>query len=333
MKKKCFLPLAESKMTSYLFHAFPDAIIRGNVGDDGMPPIACRRNINCFYQKQARAHKFMISVSDNWSADLKVLQYQTLNLYQSTYDVLNRNMALTIKRFVESGCYIYGQCNRRCVDAAVGKDSPALVFLLYGYDDTCRRFFLLGYDLQNRCRSYEVGYTELVSALFDLPREMIQLIFWRFNADLKIPLDLPGIINELADYLASCNSRPEYTGGKEFGLAAIRALRDYFKSRVQQDLLFEEQYLRAFGEHKYAMAVRIKYFAEQGIVSTELIPIADKLKQIGENVFQWGTQYNQTLEDSLADKLIEQIEESMRIEQACLPRVLVALRTYQEENV
>lgn len=323
MKKKCQLPFIEPKIMSYDRFAFSWGVIKGNLGDE-YNKILSRKFINCYFAESFPYEKFVISTMDSLSEKQNVVLNQTLDLHKDVASVLKLDFVSLIKKCISNGYYVFSSCPCAFFD----EDAPQNLkvnFLVVGYDSINGIFSIKAFNGEGYLSTYEVNDKEFVDRLLNLPKENIVLQFWRFNKDNQIDLDLPTIETEFDDYINSKTSLVQYTKNKVYGIKAFENLNEYFKKQLELGCPLEREYLQSVADHKYCMWKRLKYFAQQQIVSNEYVVVAEQVYKLSICVLGVGLEYNATSDRITGKKAIEYLSNLIEKEREYLPKVLEEL--------
>lgn len=328
MKKRYFLPMKAPQFVGYSRPTAANAIVLANAGENTRV-LLCSKHINCHYQPVFLKQKFSISIFDYWCMRQDFLRRQSIRFLKETYLKENTNLILVIKKCLLFNAYVFGDCNRKYIEQDYEGDQQIFSFVITGFDDISHEFTIYGLTyLWDEYKCFKVDYQKFINALFDTPKESIQLELWHCNKEASISLDLPCIIGELGNYINSANSKKEYIGEKVYGLKAIFELSRHFAETAKKGEDLCKVYFDQFAVHKYFMKDRVEYLAESGIINPKWLVEAETAEKLGQSVQKLGATYNLTRESALVDQMCEQINTTIEMERSYLPKMLEELEHY-----
>lgn len=317
MRKKWSNPFDKNPISCcYPYISFPYSIVHAHSGDEYQKWL-CGKYINCYFKPQSVRHKFINSVYDGWSTVQKIFFYQGFNLSKEMLKTLRIDIPFIIKKAILDGAYPYGQCSERFVFPGhdISEDTY-FDYILTGFDDIRKIFFMTGFSIEHGYRHLEISYSDYVQSLYQNSKKHIVIHLWKYNPNAEYRVDLKVISRDLEDYLCSKNSITQYEDGRLFGLCACSALGEYITQGESVGDSALPLYLRGYWEHKYFMNERIRYLAEENMICNTAIAFAEQVLQLAEQV-------------KVADNGIwiqNLIQESIAIEQVYLPQVLANVR-------
>lgn len=323
MEKKCQLPFVEPEIMSNAYYAFSWGVIKGNLGDE-YDKILSRKYINCYFEKPFQNEKFVIATVDALSEKQNVILNQALNLHKEVASALRLDFVSMIKQCILNGYYVFNTCPSICFNESDSQNSKTK-FLVIGYDSINERFIIKASNQVGCLNTYEVNDREFIDRLLNLPKENIELKFWRFNNDNPLILDLSAIVAEFSDYINSKTSLVQYTKNKIYGFEAFERLIEYLKEKLLLGQPFKRELLQSVVDHKYCMWKRLKYFAQQQIISREYVASAEIVYKLSTSVFSLGLEYNVIADRSTGEKVIESLTNLTEKEKEYLPKVLEEL--------
>jgi len=324
MKRIHLLPFDVNTVTHcYPYISFPYSIIHDNM-DLNFEKWQCGKYINCYFKESSQAHKFIISVHDNWSTDKKILKNQVISFSKETFKAFQYNIPLIIKKALLSGAYPYIECSQKYIISNNNDESEESFIhcLINGYDDIRKVYYVNFINPDNELESCEVEYERFETALFNNSKRGIHINLWKYNPEAEIVLDLNEIKNDLEDYFHSKNSKPQYNKDRSFGLQAIADLKSYFLTEAQKRNLLDIKYLRGFLEHKIFMAERMKYLCSENIIDSDILSHVINVHSLAEKIYKLGIEYNETLETDKVDELLHLIDDTVNIEKSYISIVI-----------
>ena len=321
MKKRCFLSVEQPQYISFPNQTFANSIVLANAKEK-KSIIWCSKYINCYFREDVKGYSFIIATEDQFWTRQDIMQMQKIDLSMETIQSAKLNLGLIIKKCLLNGCYVSGQCNGKKLDNNISTGTSPFVFLIAGFDDLRHKFLVCGIDSDEQFKCFDIQYQPFLTALTDNDFSDMILYLWRYNKDANISLGLPYIITELKHYINSSCSSNIQGDDKVYGIKAIEALSRYFYETANKNRRLREAELHAFYMHKFFMKQRVEVLAQLGFVDSRWLTEAEEVRQIGENVFELGKQYNSQQTEKLAKKLVEQIEKTVNLELFYLPKVL-----------
>lgn len=325
MKKKIELPFLPPDFICYNLFTCANAIIHANTKENHKILMASK-DINCFYEKDSPQNKFILSMFDHWCTSQKVMQSQNFNLLKSTYKSLRLNVISVIKRLLDNGSYVFGQCNYSYIDHINKSDDPLFYFVVVGYDDFKREFTIHGLDIKNNFICKHIDYELFANAIFDIDQPNVAFSLWKYNKDVKISLDIPGIVFELEDYINSENRRYQYQVGKVYGIAAIENLWAYISKKIGA---FDEKdgtYLTKLLAHKKYMKDRIECLSNHNLIDKRWLHDAEMVHSITLDICEQINNFNVNENPLIREQLDNSFSRMMNIEKNYLPNVLNELK-------
>ena len=267
--EKCKLPMAKSDVSSYSNIAIAYSILKGNAKED-FDKILCDKYVTCYYDSSAKFMQFSLPYYDHWCGDRNATFYQEINLQKVTFTNLNIDLIGFIKNCIKFDTYVHGMCNFKVFDPnwnCADKDSNLDYFLIFGYDDVEKNFFINYYDEFFSSKICKVSYSLFYESLIQNDQENIRLFLIKYNNNASITLDLQSSINELSRYVYSQNPYPEYEYTKIYGIAAMMKFFEMVLLQINNRQNISSRYIQSLKEHKFLMVKRIRYY-----ISNRLIP-------------------------------------------------------------
>lgn len=314
MKNTHVLPFeTEPLVRSYHSLAFPMGIIQANAQKD-LTEWYCGKYINCHFMLEYPQNRFNTCTYDEWGAQEGILLYQHFYMQSDLYKQLVSNIVDIVKRFLLCDCYVSGMYNERYIPgkSAYGKYDYLHDYIIYGYDDDTQSFLSAGYLLDGKYQSFSITYENFENSINNLNAQDIMMETWKYNDRASFALNLPRIREDLADYLASRNSKHVYTDDKAYGRDGILRLKEYFETTFEAGI--DLRYTRALMEHRHFMLLRFQYFANQGVVPKE---DAERMKETydkAEKIHLLGIKYNMTHKNSYIGSISKLIDEILEFE-------------------
>lgn len=327
MKRKLLLPIDTPDFTCYNHMSCANGIIKA-LAKDKFNILMCSKYINCYYKESSANHKLCISFFDWWYTVQNFMQEQIINLLKEVYQKRKTDILLMVKKCLIDGNYVLGKCNRAYLGNNVNGDKHLFDFVIVGFDDIEHNFILYGLDSLDKFSCYHINYQNFVESLFDTNIQKIVFNMWRHNENAHISLDFQNMIFEFEDYVNSANRRLQYTNDKFYGLKAMEELSRHFYKTAKHELTLRDAYLNQFFIHKWYMKQRIEYLSSIGIIGEEWNSIANQVYQMGKDVLNLGRTFNTSNNMSMADKIIQIIEETITKETDYLPHIIEGLKSY-----
>lgn len=322
MKEQYRLPFQKSFISSNSSVFLADSLLRTNAKEDYCK-FLCSTYVNCYFDYESDNDKFALSRYDYAGTKRWILVYQSIDLRKDTFHTWHVDMLTLLKKLISIDLYVYGRCNRSMLNLISVDRDERVDYMLTGYDDKKHAFEVQIFDNNNQHLFCEIDYDSFCTSLFVTPRDNILLNSFTYNKEIQIEIDYAAMFNEIESYLKSRNAQPEYVRGRVYGINAILRFFEF----VQEQMIFQqeidEKYLAAFLEHKILMKERIEYLVSQNVISSYFLGEANKVYELGQEVYQCGKRYNDTFDMFLYGiKLLDLVKESIDIEKTYLFKVL-----------
>lgn len=342
MKK--ILPLGEPPIISYLFHLYPLAIL---ATDDAYLPWLYSTHIQLFVFP-GEALKFFVhplSTSHRLSHAHRhfcpLLDLQGMD--GEAMAAICQDFPAAFMRLIDREYYVQADVDYFYLpDRGEYRRRHFLhELLLFGYDDGEEVFATLGFDRHGRCAPSQVKFAELAEALAT-PKERFfeeaasappwfaesladrpRIFLYRYLRDQQCFFDLPGVIEQLTDYLEARNTSERFRlvalprPGGAWGMAIYGFLREAI-GRLQDE---PEEYspipLRLLWEHKRCMLGRLAYLEDQGYLdrsegwSTQYGPVENLANSLRLLMLRWAAAQKPTALAE-AQALLSQLEATER---------------------
>ena len=319
-------------VTTYHHLTHPLGIVGGNLPDKSVWfPWLCNKYINCCYTVGPQK-RFWLYTVDPFFIHEGIIESLEFKMRPEKYQsFLNLNINIfteQIKNILLSGSYIHGMHNERYVGAtsSYGKRDFSHDYLLFGFSDELGGFYAAGYAANGRYQEYEIPYHEYYNSIFQVACEPLLFRVLRFNQ--KKPSYNPNysvIIRDINHYLNST----AYNSNKEveeiYGLSAWDKLSEYISQTDKIDIRFT----KIFMEHHKLMNLRLKYFAEQGIIDTQTFKSYLPVKECSEIVYLSSIKYNITRRENIKNDIVLRIRKVIESDKEILPKVVQQI----EKNV
>lgn len=329
MRRKVILPFDDHPYSvMYQGTAFAMGIIQGNATEDIVPWL-CGKYINCSFYKN-RKNQFMISISDSWGLDDKILFHQQVNLYPELYSALyTYDIIELLRRMIGKGCYPRGVYNEEFVPGkwSYQKKYYAHDFILIGYDDVSQNFLSAGYLEDEKFQRFLIPYESMRMALVSLKTEKFIADFYKYNTDAKYELNLKRIADELTDYICCKTSQKIYSKDGSWGMDALRQLANYFVNTSENKRYLDYRYTRGILEHKFFMQMRIDYLSKNGYLrDCSYSQQAQRVYKMAESVHMLALKYILTGKQEIVVHIHSIINDILSVENDYLSAVLCELQ-------
>ena len=331
MKKKSSLPVVEPDFICYHHITCSNAILRANLNEEVLN-ILCSKYINCFFKKESLKHKFVISMYDPWCTVQGLIQTQSLNFLKEVYEREKTNFILLLKKCLLQNLYVFGQCNRTYIEKQEENTTSIYNFMVTGYDDILQEFEIYGLNSSDNFVRNKINYQLFNEALLSTPKQNIWFTLRNFCDRNINSIDWANTAFELEDYINSTNRRYHYKADKIYGLKSYEILAKHFEECASTGELFSMQYLLKIKMHKLYMRDRIAFFITNDVLNNKYLSLAEKVKDIGDEVLNIGEKYNETLDNTYAKLLIRYINMANEIENEYLPYVLKGVSSFKEKT-
>ena len=310
----------------YHYLAFRWGIIQGNAKED-ITPWMCNKHINCTYDAKKPIIPFEIAIRDQWP-DLGIQFIQITNefLESNSLDLLD------IWRYMISiGCYPRGAYNEQHIPAKIAYQRFYFShdYLLIGYDDDEKVFHSVAYLPDNKFQRFTIPYENMRNAILSHRNTVKYLEFLSYKPINGFKLELEGIVRDLEEYITSTTSIPMATENVQFGMEAIRSLKDRFEETAETNGI-DFRFTRGLMEHKFLMKTRTEYMNKEGYFSNqEIVEKADTVYKISEKVHLLGLKFNMTANKNVLNSLTQKIDDMLALEKEYLPEFLECLKQYK----
>lgn len=262
------LPIVEHvPFTAYQTRGFEAGILLGTL--ENAEELLFQTCINFFFRLGGNNLWFDYTCDKtNWFMEQGVFYRQKYPIdrkYHSREDLL-----ALILHWLNQDIYVYGFFNEKYIPHknAFGQRDFKHAYLIYGYDQTERIFFAMGYTDHRRFEQYIVSYEDFFNGIEHVNE---QHFFPKYlDSTRKYEFDLYQVYWELRDYL-----RSEYTVhhgyGKHpddiYGISANRAYQRYAYTTEKRGDYLDPRHSRLFFENKAFMLKRLDYMAQKGYIS------------------------------------------------------------------
>ena len=247
---------------SYQYTAFPMSIIESK-GKDSAVPWLCSKFINCCFDREPRANRFLICLNDSYGKTDNILKHQHICMNKSTYDEIGLEYVDFLKILISDQNYIMGYCNEKYISSksAYEKYDYMHDYLIYGYNDDKNVFYCLGYTNSMYYEEYEVSYDDFINSILYTNTDYTEFNAWKNNIENDYKINLDRIVKDLEEYSESVYNGDGWKNDFIFGMDAMKALECYFEETGDIDI----RYTRAYMEHKYLMWKRFEYITNLNI--------------------------------------------------------------------
>ena len=300
------LELAKPHIRCYQHYGFPVSIVEGHIED-----ASCLFNyfIRLVYRHGFRTSiefdipKYKGDILEFWENE-KFLNID--NICIDLYTISKKKVLEKIKKLVDIGTYVSGQWNEYYIQnkMAFKKFNYERSYLIHGYNDEKRCFYLSGYVGINKwCMTYQVDYDVFWKSLIKDRYLWLNTYAYKESKDYR-KLDINKIFVEIKNYLLS---KPIMNND----ICGICANINYFENLKMEfnykDGLLVIPPLYALYEHKIFMFRRIKYLHNCGILSLdrEIIRKFEKVTWMYKSEITLAIKFNTVYKKELINEMIE----------------------------
>ncbi len=139
--------------------------------------------------------------------------------------------------------------------------------MIYGINPKTKTIHIMSL-CDGKCASYCFTFEEYLFILKKFNFGICQMIFFCFNKNNKLEIDLLKIKNDLYDYLYSTNRKSFFDHDSVFyGINAIKALVSYSRKNLISNIEGLLLNYKVVYEHKKAMIIRIQYLSSNHFIN------------------------------------------------------------------
>lgn len=314
MHKKQSLPFLKSNIKSFPYFALADSIFAANMCE-GYKEYMLERFLN--FNLDTQSFIFALLSEDDWGVNAGIIIHQKIEIYKTAFAMCGINMVDLFKRSLHSCLYIYGL-----------RGANQEKYMITGYDDSKKAFEVWLFSNQIGLFKEWIGYDELCDSLFDVPRKSLGITFWKYNENHNYKLNLNNVSIGIREYLEGLSKDKN----RVCGLFAIKELSSYCTKQAELQHQLDKRFFDGFAEHKVFMNERIKFLANNNMISVSYVQASQKNTDIANSVVELAKIYNESRKSEAAIKMALLIEESIHLEQEYLRQVLSEMKSFVERN-
>ena len=271
---------------------------------------------------------------DMWLEKAKVMRRQHMTLHRDTYEYSPEKLILLIIKFISQGYYLTGNHNAFYVP---GKQSyhcynTDAVYLIYGYNDKRKIFYIIGKTKNCNLEAYEIKYEDYVLSLFNRNKGLFNLIFYKYNDEIKVKPNYSKMHNGIYDYVHSTSrERGVFPQGSArnyiYGMDCYREFAKQLTIMHEHRKYIEPSSYSVLYEHHILMQKRIEFLISEGVIPNEVIfdayhEILVMAEQINSNI----SLYNESFNPSLIKQIYTDVEYIIENESIILNNLLVFIK-------
>lgn len=344
--KEIILPLAEAKVKTYNFEAFPMSILGANGNEyyewlySNYIQLNCHKDIKktgdiflAFYDNQALKSPYLIKENTKWS----------------TLTKLDINIHKYIEQYINMEYYLYFQVDEFYIPerGAYQKKHYLHDILVYGYNSK-KEYYVAGYNQEGFYISSKVTYNQFENAYNNNFIEKDnnewadniyllkynQKCHYGFNLSLvgKLIYDYLNSVNEFEVYKRYGESLSDTVYGIEVFDKVIEYL-DYLQQGIQpfKEYGIDNRIFRIIQEHKSIMLDRMKYINENNIYLEDLIDKYLEVCKLSNTCHLLAIKYRVLPKSSIIERLKNYIVVIRDKDKEILGELLVRLMKNKEE--
>jgi len=320
-------------LTTYHHLAHPLGIISGNIPDQSVWfPWFAHKYINCEYHEKPHS-AFILYSTDRFYINDKIIQQLEFKLdtpmCQKMLGTTESFFIEQIKKALSKGLYIQGIFNERYISAmpAYQKQDYAHDYLVYGYSDRCGGLFAAGYTADGHYKEYIIPYSEYYNSIFQPAYKVLSFRLMRFNEEKTYETNYSVVLRDLNHYLKSTAFRGESCNTTFYGLSAWEKLMDYLSATKYIDI----RSTKIFMEHHKLMNMRLEYFAQEGIIESNLSQQYSQTLKDATQTYLLSMKYNLSQKPNTKENCINAIRSVIDFDKTILPRVIAQIE--QKTNI
>lgn len=287
--------------------------------------------VNCYYKPACGALFDYCMPEQRYFVKSGVMLVQKFRFNKTIYQLEIFNFLKWAKNLLSGGWYIMGYFDEYYIPEKSSYQYRHFrhSMLIYGYDDESRLFYAMGYTSDRKYRSHCLTYDEFLSSIrVDFSEteiyvkggiERIEFDAFKLNPKCDFTFDLSRLYTVLLDYINCEDSGYRHQRGLKYGFDCEREFVNYIKAQKGEYL--DERYSRFFMELKELMVRRLKYLANEQIISQEMLPEYEKLCEQQKIIHLLFIKYNLTHDESIIYRLIEKMDNIIESEKNILPRI------------
>jgi hypothetical protein len=278
--------------------------------------------------------KFDVHESDKLFFDDKVFDYLEFAITVSAWkDMLNidKNRFLNwIKGFITKGYYIWGTYNERYISAKSFYQTGDFLhdYLLYGYDEDKKVFCSAGYTSRGVYEEFEISFDEYYDSIFQTQYNRLLLRVLKFNGKANFNINYDVILRDIELYLTSKVYKPSVPIDSKFGIDSIYRLIEYMIESPRIDIRFTKVLL----EQKSLMYERLNYLYSVGMITESICKNYEVIQAGFRKAYLLSLKYNITEQESVKDKCIHYIKNSIEYEKELLARTINEIKSNRDRQ-
>lgn len=150
-------------------------------------------------------------------------------------------------------------------------------FLITGYNEDEKLFYLLGYSNKSVFETTEIGFEQLQEALFSRHEETCswlhnEVMLFKKTDSCTYNFDLNHVYSSLEDYLLKTDNSKDFAMFAKpnneliFGRSVYEYLKKYFNLLNDNKIDYNLNMLHIFYEHKRCMSMRLEYMERNSVI-------------------------------------------------------------------